>query len=90
NKVKCWGDKEIEGEEEVDENELDGDGDYNQTRWGKYADRLIEMPRSHLIGYYLKHDINRKTIDDLADNHEYKDTLLKTRLGEMDRKVYES
>ncbi|GKA44525.1 hypothetical protein Tco_0737249 [Tanacetum coccineum] len=77
-------------EEEVYENELDGDGDDNPTRLRKYADRLTEMPRSHPIGYYLKHDINRKTIKDLVDNHEYNDALLKTRLEKMDSEVYES
>ncbi|GKD32298.1 hypothetical protein Tco_1247807, partial [Tanacetum coccineum] len=35
-------------------------------------------------------DENEKTIEDLVDNHEYNDALLKTRLGKIDRKVYES
>nr|GEV19916.1 hypothetical protein [Tanacetum cinerariifolium] len=59
------GDEGIEEEEEMDENELDKSRNDNPTRWGKYADRLIEMPRSHPIGYYLKHDINRKTVEDV-------------------------
>ncbi|GJT59672.1 hypothetical protein Tco_1003205 [Tanacetum coccineum] len=28
------------------------------TKWGKYVDRLLKMPRSQPIGYYLKHKIN--------------------------------
>ncbi|GJY35343.1 hypothetical protein Tco_0420721, partial [Tanacetum coccineum] len=78
-------------EEEVDENELDKSRDKCPTRWGKYVDRLMEMPRSYPIRYYFKHDdITRKTIEDLIDNHEYNDALRKTRLGKMDRKAYES
>ncbi|GKD25560.1 retrotransposon gag domain, retroviral aspartyl protease, partial [Tanacetum coccineum] len=78
-------------EEEVDENELDKSRDKCPTRWGKYVDRLMEMPRSYPIRYYFKHDdITRKTIEDLIDNHEYNDALRKTRLGKMDRIAYES
>ncbi|GJY37326.1 hypothetical protein Tco_0422704 [Tanacetum coccineum] len=83
-------DEVIEEDEEVDENELDRSGDNNPTRWGKYTDILLEMPRSHSIGYYLKHDINRKTIEDLVDKHEYNDALQKTPLGKIDKKAYES
>ncbi|GJZ37440.1 putative nucleotidyltransferase, ribonuclease H [Tanacetum coccineum] len=65
-------------EEEVDENELDKSRDKCPTHI------------SYLIWYYFKHDISRKTIEDLIDNHEYNDALRKTRLGKMDRKAYES
>ncbi|GJR90312.1 MAK10-like protein [Tanacetum coccineum] len=64
------GDEEVEEYEEVNKNELDRNGDDNPTRWGKYADKE----------YYLKHDINRKTIEDLVDNHEYNDALRKTQV----------
>ncbi|GJZ87528.1 MAK10-like protein [Tanacetum coccineum] len=60
------------------------------TRWGKYEDRLMKMPMSQLIGYYLKHEINEKIIEGLVDNHKYNDSLLATRLGKMSNKTYNS
>nr|GEW78880.1 hypothetical protein [Tanacetum cinerariifolium] len=81
------GEKEIE--DEVDENELDKSRDESPTRWRKYANKLMKMPKSYPIGYYLKHDINRKTIEGFIDNHEYNDALRKTRLEKLDKKVYE-
>ncbi|GKE22558.1 hypothetical protein Tco_1434070 [Tanacetum coccineum] len=51
------------------------------TRWGKYVELRMKMPRSQPIGYYLKHEINKKTIEGLVDNHKYNDSLLATRLG---------
>ncbi|GJW10719.1 retrovirus-related pol polyprotein from transposon TNT 1-94 [Tanacetum coccineum] len=67
--------------EEVDDNESDRIMNEDSTRWGKYIDKLMEMPRSRPIGYYLKHEINKKTIEDLVDNHNHNDSLLATRLG---------
>ncbi|GKB53263.1 hypothetical protein Tco_0904016, partial [Tanacetum coccineum] len=66
--------------EEVDDNESDRIMNEDSTRWGKYADRLTKIPRSRPIGYYVKHEINKKTIEDLVDNHKYNDSLLATRL----------
>ncbi|GKE47109.1 MAK10-like protein [Tanacetum coccineum] len=60
------------------------------TRWGKYEDRLMKMPMSQLIGYYLKHEINEKIIEGLVDNHKYNDSLLATCLGKMSNKTYNS
>nr|GEW68477.1 hypothetical protein [Tanacetum cinerariifolium] len=40
--------------------------------------------------YYLKPEINKKTIEDLVDNHKYNDYLLATRLGKMDNETYKS
>ncbi|GKB13893.1 hypothetical protein Tco_0847816 [Tanacetum coccineum] len=74
--------REDEGE---DEDEID-----KSTRWGKYTDRLMNMPKSRSIGYYLKHEINRKTIENLVNNHEYNDALLLTRLEKMDNEIYKS
>ncbi|GKC48707.1 hypothetical protein Tco_1071452, partial [Tanacetum coccineum] len=48
---KVLGDEGIREEEEVDENELDRRVDDDPTKWGKYKDKLIKMPRSHLIGF---------------------------------------
>ncbi|GJT68687.1 hypothetical protein Tco_1020167 [Tanacetum coccineum] len=73
--------EEKEIEEDVDDDELDRIGNEDPTRWGKYADRLMEMPILQLIGYYLKHEINKKTIKDIVNNHKYNDALLTTRLG---------
>ncbi|GJW25488.1 zinc finger, CCHC-type containing protein [Tanacetum coccineum] len=62
----------------------------DSTRWGKYADRLMEMHRSRPIEYHLKSEINKKTIEDLVDNHKYNDSLLATCLGNMDSETYKS
>ncbi|GKF97482.1 hypothetical protein Tco_0293303 [Tanacetum coccineum] len=51
--------------DEVVDNELDGSMDEDSIIWGKYVDRLTEIPRSRPIGYYLKHEINKNTIEDL-------------------------
>nr|GEX72274.1 hypothetical protein [Tanacetum cinerariifolium] len=80
--------EEKEHEEDADDDELDRSGNDDQTR--KYANRLIEMPRSQPIGYYLKHEINNKTVKDLVKNHKYNDALLKTRIGKMDSETYKS
>ncbi|GJV32917.1 hypothetical protein Tco_1393317 [Tanacetum coccineum] len=76
--------------DDVEDGESDGSMNENSTRWGKYADRLTKIPRSRPIGYYVKHEINKKTIKDLVDNHKYNDSLLATRLGKMDNETYKS
>ncbi|GJU65679.1 retrovirus-related pol polyprotein from transposon TNT 1-94 [Tanacetum coccineum] len=43
-----------------------------------------------VLGYYLKHEINKKIIEDLIDNHKYNDSLLATRLGKIDNETYTS
>ncbi|GKC92741.1 hypothetical protein Tco_1158183 [Tanacetum coccineum] len=50
------------------------------TGWEMKANVLVEMSRSQPIGYYLKHEINKKIIEGLVDNHKYNDSLLATRL----------
>ncbi|GJT87801.1 retrovirus-related pol polyprotein from transposon TNT 1-94 [Tanacetum coccineum] len=54
------------------------------------AEALVETPRSGHIGFYLKHEINKKLIEGLVDNHKYNDLLLATRLGKMDHETYKS
>ncbi|GJR44134.1 hypothetical protein Tco_1312237 [Tanacetum coccineum] len=57
--------KPIENEEVTDDvmdNESDTSMSKDSTRWGKYMEKLMEMPRSQLIGYYLKHDVNEKQL----------------------------
>nr|GEU68861.1 hypothetical protein [Tanacetum cinerariifolium] len=76
-------DKEEAMDEETD-NESNGSMNEVSTRWGKYADRLLEMPSSQPIGHYLKHEINKKTINGLVDDHKYNNSLLATRLGIAD------
>nr|GEX58955.1 hypothetical protein [Tanacetum cinerariifolium] len=75
---------------DVKDSELDRSINEGSTRWGKYVDRLTQMPRSRPIGYYLKYEINKKTIEDLVDNHKYNDSLLTTHLGKMDNETYKS
>ncbi|GJZ56602.1 MAK10-like protein [Tanacetum coccineum] len=76
--------------DEVEDNEWDESMNEDSTRWGKYTNRLREMPKSRSIGYYLKHENNNKTIEDLVNNHKYSDFLLATRLGKMENETYKS
>ncbi|GKD49197.1 hypothetical protein Tco_1278173 [Tanacetum coccineum] len=53
----------VDKEEAMDEekvNESNESVNEDSTKRGKYADRLLDMPRSQLVGYYLKHEINEK------------------------------
>nr|GEV30584.1 putative ribonuclease H-like domain-containing protein [Tanacetum cinerariifolium] len=55
----------VDIEETMDDekdNESDGSKNKDSTRWGKYVDRRMEMPRSQPIGYYLKQKNNKKMI----------------------------
>nr|GEV76784.1 hypothetical protein [Tanacetum cinerariifolium] len=45
------------------------------------AEIPVETPRSRHIGFYLEHEINKKLIEGLLDNHKYNDSLLAIRLG---------
>nr|GEW40741.1 hypothetical protein [Tanacetum cinerariifolium] len=47
---------------------------------GYGIEELVEMPRSQLVGYYLKHKINEKLIEGLIENKRYNDSLLATHL----------
>ncbi|GJR69002.1 hypothetical protein Tco_0015067 [Tanacetum coccineum] len=82
-------DKEDAIDEEIN-NHYNGSMNKDSTRCGKYADRLLAIPRSQPIGYYLKHEINEKTIEGLVDNHKYNDSLLATRLVKIDNETYNS
>ncbi|GKA10341.1 hypothetical protein Tco_0689774 [Tanacetum coccineum] len=88
--VRMEDDKGEEIEEDVDNDESNRSENKDPTRWGKYMDRLMEVPRSRPIGYYLKHSINKKTIENLVDNHKYNDALLTTRIRKMDSETYKS
>ncbi|GJR69653.1 CAAX amino terminal protease [Tanacetum coccineum] len=81
--VRTENDEGTKGDTIVDKN-------IDSTRWGKYIDRLLEMPRLQPIGYCIKHVINEKTIEGLVDNHKYNNSLLATRLGKMDNETYNS
>nr|GEV45256.1 retrovirus-related Pol polyprotein from transposon TNT 1-94 [Tanacetum cinerariifolium] len=48
---------------------------------GDEIKELVEMPRSQLVGYYLKHEINKKLIEGLIGNQRYNNSLLETCLG---------
>ncbi|GJT20889.1 hypothetical protein Tco_0890826 [Tanacetum coccineum] len=85
--------KLVDKKEELDGemvNESDRSVNKESTRWGKYADKLMEMPGSQPIGYYLKHEINEKTIEGLVDNHKYNNSLLATRLVLAHAPMYNS
>ncbi|GJT69833.1 sulfite reductase [ferredoxin], chloroplastic [Tanacetum coccineum] len=84
--VECMveNEKVVEG---VEDCESDVSVNEGSTRWGKYVDRLMEMPRSQPIGYNLEHEINKKMIKNLVDNHKYNDYLLATCLA---KPVYET
>nr|GEV82439.1 hypothetical protein [Tanacetum cinerariifolium] len=51
---------------------------------------LEETPRSRHIGFYLKHEINKKLIKGIIDNHKYNELFLSTHLGKMDHETYKS
>nr|GEX19256.1 hypothetical protein [Tanacetum cinerariifolium] len=64
----------------------DGDNDelvrnVEEDIMGDRIKELVKMPRSQLIGYYLKHEINEKPIEGLIGKQRYNDSLLATRLG---------
>nr|GEV65722.1 hypothetical protein [Tanacetum cinerariifolium] len=83
----------VEKEDAMDDakdNESDRSVNEDSTRWGNYVDRVMDMPRSQPIGYYLKHKINKKTIEGLIDNYKYNDSLLATRLDKMNNETYNS
>nr|GFA36114.1 hypothetical protein [Tanacetum cinerariifolium] len=56
----------------------------------KRAEReeTIEASNSQPIGYYLKHKINEKLIEGLADNHRFNESLLGIRVRKIKGKTY--
>ncbi|GJU59378.1 zinc finger, CCHC-type containing protein [Tanacetum coccineum] len=51
-------------------------------------DKVVEVPSSQPIKYYLKHDINEKLIEGLVDNHRFNDSLLGVRVRKVKGKTY--
>ncbi|GJW50438.1 hypothetical protein Tco_0091789 [Tanacetum coccineum] len=51
-------------------------------------EETTEVPSSQPIEYYLKHDINKKLIEGLVDNHRFNDFLSRARAGKTKRKTY--
>ncbi|GJX30493.1 hypothetical protein Tco_0238572 [Tanacetum coccineum] len=47
-----------------------------------------EAPNSQPVGYYLKHRINEKLIEGLADNHRFNDSLSGAQIGKVKGKTY--
>ncbi|GJX86002.1 hypothetical protein Tco_0336776 [Tanacetum coccineum] len=84
--IKILDKEDTTNEEKGDKS--NGNTNEDSTRWGKYVDILLEMPSSQLIGYYLKHKINERTIEGLEYNHKYNDYFLATRLGKMNDETY--
>ncbi|GJX78004.1 hypothetical protein Tco_0324815 [Tanacetum coccineum] len=51
-------------------------------------EEMTEVPSSQPIEYYLNHDINKKLIEGLVDNHRFNDSLSRVRAGKTKRKTY--
>ncbi|GJR09566.1 MAK10-like protein [Tanacetum coccineum] len=49
---------------------------------------MTEVPSSQPVEYYLKHDINKKLIEGLVDNHRFNGSLLRARVEKTKRKTY--
>ncbi|GKC33140.1 MAK10-like protein [Tanacetum coccineum] len=56
----------------------------------KRVDReeAVEAPNSKPVGYYLKHRINEKLIEELVDNHRFNESLSEVRVKKMKGKTY--
>ncbi|GJW02390.1 zinc finger, CCHC-type containing protein [Tanacetum coccineum] len=51
-------------------------------------EETTKVPSSQPVEYYLKHDINKKLIEGLVDNHRFNDFLSRARAGKTKRKTY--
>ncbi|GJR52098.1 zinc finger, CCHC-type containing protein [Tanacetum coccineum] len=52
-------------------------------------EEMIEVPSSQPVECYLKHDINKKLIEGLVDNHRFNDSISRTRARKTKRKTYD-
>ncbi|GJS38373.1 hypothetical protein Tco_0563416 [Tanacetum coccineum] len=53
-------------------------------------EELVEIPRSQPVGYYLKHEINKKLIEGLIGNQRSNDSFPAMQLGKIDDEAYNS
>ncbi|GJT81934.1 retrovirus-related pol polyprotein from transposon TNT 1-94 [Tanacetum coccineum] len=90
-------DEPIDPKEVVDMKKEVEDGTNDEPVWSLEKEisrdgieELVEMPRSQPVGYYLKHEINKKLIEGLIGNQRYNDSLLATCLCKMDYETYNS
>ncbi|GKA72748.1 hypothetical protein Tco_0778964 [Tanacetum coccineum] len=67
-------DTEIPVKEAEKENKAEG-GTKNELIRRTENDKVVEVPSSQPVGYYLKHRINKKLIEGLVDNHRFNDSL---------------
>nr|GEZ45588.1 hypothetical protein [Tanacetum cinerariifolium] len=74
------GDRKEEVKDEMDDESARSTKE-ELTGWEIKVEVVVETPRSRNIGYYLKHEINKKLIEGLVKNQKYNDSLLATRLG---------
>nr|GEX57956.1 zinc finger, CCHC-type [Tanacetum cinerariifolium] len=51
-------------------------------------EEAVEAPNSQLVGYYMKHRINEKIIEELVENHRFNDSPSAAIVGKMKRKTY--
>ncbi|GJU21696.1 retrovirus-related pol polyprotein from transposon TNT 1-94 [Tanacetum coccineum] len=79
-----------EGIRDGTDDESDESANEELTGWETKAEAVVKTPRSRHIGYYLKHEINKKLIKGLVDNQKYNYSLLATRLRKMDYETYNS
>ncbi|GJY98940.1 zinc finger, CCHC-type containing protein [Tanacetum coccineum] len=77
--VRMKKDKGKEGDEVVNKNVM---GPIKLVEKEEALDDVVDNESDGR--YYLKHEINEKTIKGIVDNHKYNDSLLVTRLGKKD------
>nr|GFA18915.1 MAK10-like protein [Tanacetum cinerariifolium] len=51
-------------------------------------EEVVKAPSSQPVGYYLKHRINEKLIEGLADNHRFNESLSGVLVGKMKGNAY--
>ncbi|GKB13974.1 zinc finger, CCHC-type containing protein [Tanacetum coccineum] len=71
----------------VKEVEMNNEAECEPIKMAK-KEETTEVPSSEPVEYYLKHDINKKLIEGLVDNHRFNDFLSRACAGKTKRKTY--
>ncbi|GKD14996.1 hypothetical protein Tco_1199403 [Tanacetum coccineum] len=71
----------------VKEVEMNNEAEYEPIKMAE-EEETTKVPSSQPVEYYLKHDINKKLIEGLVDNHRFNDFLSRARAGKTKRKTY--
>ncbi|GJS30597.1 zinc finger, CCHC-type containing protein [Tanacetum coccineum] len=69
------------------ENEVEN-GTKNEPIKRAKREEAVEAPNSKPVGYYLKHRIIEKLIEELVDKHRFNDSLSGVRVEKMNGKTY--